>query len=71
MTLAEQAERMAERFQEAGSKEFRPLITPIECNEAAALLRQCAEALRKDQGECICPKCGIRHGGSNFTPGDF
>jgi hypothetical protein len=48
MTLAEQAERMAERFQEAGSKEFRPLITPIECKEAAALLRQCAEALRKE-----------------------
>ena len=40
------------------------------CTEAAALIRRLVDGL-KGQGECICPKCGIRHGGSHFPRGDF
>lgn len=50
MTLAEQAERMAERFDvlaEIGDMGRKPDPTDYR-RQAAALLRQCAEALRKE-----------------------
>jgi hypothetical protein len=41
-----------------------------------ALLAKLERAERENerlrgQGECICVKCGIRHGGSNHEPGYF
>lgn len=39
-------------------------LTPAMGTELAAMLRK---ALLVPEGECICPKCGLRHGGSNVS----
>jgi hypothetical protein len=34
------------------------------------LMDWCAEEMkRRNRGECICPTCGLRHGGRNFDGG--
>jgi hypothetical protein len=51
-----------------------------ECQREACVLRREVDALRAERdamlarrtaGECICSKCGIRHGSSSFVPGEF
>jgi len=53
MTLAEQAERMAERLGDSAYEIYAEHGARVDAasdlmDEAAALLRQCAEALRKE-----------------------
>ena len=57
---------IVERLREmaTGPVSHRPITAGRLCNEAAAeieRLRDDIERLR-GQGECICPKCGLRHG---------
>lgn len=69
-SLADLAQHHADRILRASGSAFGNYEMPA---TREAILSAVREAMAEDPaaiGECICSKCGIRHGGSN-TDGGF
>ena len=68
-----EAEELLARLEEPNwmvHDKIRGIIPDTTAHEAAALIRRLLGEIT-GHGECICAKCGIRHGGSSYSKGDF